>query len=97
MQVHIEPTSISNVMIVGNKVRERKHYDITEKVNKVLLHYKFVKLFYGEKESYMICVGDRVTIDSQETIVKNEQDLKNILKHLQAGNVISMANPKAYK
>lgn len=89
MKVHIEPSIISNVMVVGNKIRKRIPYDLTEKINKVVLHYKFLKLLHGtEKESYMICIGDTVTIDSNITVVRNEQDLKNIIKSLHAGEFI---------
>lgn len=95
MKVHIEPNNVSNVMIVSNKVRERTQYDITKPINKVTLHYKFVKLFYDVKESYMICVGDKVTIDDTAIIVRNEQDLKNILKSLRAGNFL--VSPCNYK
>lgn len=95
MKIHIEPNNVSNVMVHSNKVYTRRQYDITEKINKIVLHYKFLKLFHDCLDPYMICIGDKVTIDDTAIVVKNEQDLKNIIKSLQSGNFLT--NPCNYK
>lgn len=87
MIIHVKPSTVSNILVQNNKCKERTEYDIDRNIIKVRLHHKFMKLFYSEKESYMICIGDVVSGNNSTVTVKSEQDLKNIIQLIRNNHI----------